>query len=177
MAEAGYSTPPGFELRPPLPSDVPAMARLSLAAFGPGGDRRLEVVELRARNLIATADRCSLVAETPGGQLAGLAITRRLGPIQLLAWAAVAPQFQGRGLLRAMLARWPGPAPGVTRLVLSSPDPAAVRSYARLGLPLLPAISAGGILRPGAVRAPDGVDACTPLEATTALTALGLAVR
>ncbi len=160
-----------------MPSDVPAMARLSIEAFGTGPDRDLAIVERRAANLVATAAPCSLVAERASGQLVGLAVSRELGSILLLAWAAVDPDHQGQGLLRAMLAAWPPARAGTTRLVLSSTDPAAIRAYARLGLNVLPAISAGGILRPGAVDPPRGATEHAPLEVSGLLADLGQRVR
>lgn len=160
-----------------MPSDVPAMARLSVAAFGDAPDRDPEAVERRAANLVRTAAPSSVVAETAGGQLVGLAVSRHLGRVLLLAWAAVAPEMQGQGLLRAMLAGWPAHAPGTTRLVLSSTDPAAIRSYARLGLPILPTVSAGGILRPGAVPAPPESTSYRPTEVRELLASLGEQVR
>jgi GNAT superfamily N-acetyltransferase len=153
------------------------MARLSIAAFGGGDDRDLETVERRSANLVRSAHPCSVVAETAAGQLVGLAVSRQLGSILLLAWAAVDPAFQGQGILRAMLAGFPAHAPGTTRLVLSSTDPAAIRAYAGLGLSLLPTVSAGGILRPGAVTAPAGTDAYDPTEVAGLLAELGERVR
>lgn len=153
------------------------MARLSIAAFGGGEDRGLEAVERRSANLVRSAHPCSVVAETTGGQLVGLAISRQLGSVLLLAWAAVDPEFQGRGILRAMLAGWPAHERGITRLVLSSTDPRAIRAYAGLDLHVLPTISAGGILRPGAVVAPRGVTEYDPLDVSELLSELGTTVR
>jgi GNAT superfamily N-acetyltransferase len=153
------------------------MARLSIAAFGGGEDRTPEVVERRSANLVRTAHPSSLVAETVTGRLVGLAVTRQLGSVLLLAWAAVDPDYQGRGILRAMLASWPAHEAGITRLVLSSPDPRAMRAYAQLGLDVLPTISAGGILRPGAVERPAEAQELRPRDAQDLLAALGAEVR
>ncbi|MEH3054803.1 MAG: GNAT family N-acetyltransferase [Patulibacter minatonensis] len=153
------------------------MSRISVAAFGPGDDRSAATVERRAANQVAAAAPCSVVAETPAGRLVGLAISRQLGDRLLLAWAAVDPEFQGRGILRAMLAGWPGPQSGLTRMVVSSTDPAAMRAYAGLDLQVLPTVSAGGILRPGAVELPRGVEELSPLEAEGFLGPLGASVR
>lgn len=153
------------------------MARLSVAAFGDGEDRAAETVERRAANLVRTAHPCSVIAETETGRLAGLAVTRQLGPLVLLAWAAVHPEFQGRGLLRAMLAEWPPARPTQRRLVLSSTDPRAMRAYAGLGLQLHPTVSLGGILRPGAVEPPAGVSIHPPMEVEAVLDVLGRAAR
>ena len=153
------------------------MARLSIAAFGSGEDRDLEAVERRSANLVASCHPCSLVAETSTGRLVGLAITRRLGRVLLLAWAAIDPAHQGKGILRAMLADWPVHEAGTTRLVLSSTDPRAMRAYAGLGLNVLPTVSAGGILRPGAVEAPANATQARPLEAQRLLAELGERAR
>lgn len=167
----------GFELRPALPSDAAAMSEVSLAAFGPGEDRDLEVVLRRARHLIEGADPTSCVAELPSGELIGLTLTRRLGPVVLLAWAAVLPAWQGRGVGRAVMAGFPEAQPATQRLILSSPDPKAMRRYWALGLQAHPTLSAGGILRPQAVVAPAEVRECSPLEAASVLDALGRDVR
>lgn len=177
MAGEGYSTTGSYGSRPVLPSDADAMARLSLAAFGPGDDRDLEVVVRRARHLIDGCDPSSCVAELPTGELIGLALTRRLGPIVLLAWAAVLPRWQGRGVGRALLASFPAAAAGCNRVILSSPDPKAMRRYHALGLSLHPTVSAGGILRPGAVAAVPQARECSPLQAAEVLDALGQAAR
>lgn len=160
-----------------MPSDVAAMARLSIEAFGDGPDRDMGAVERRAANLVRTAAPCSVVAETTSGRLVGLAVSRQLGRVLLLAWAAVDPDHQGQGLLRAMLAGWPAAAPGTTRLVLSSADPAAIRAYAHLGLGVHPTVSAGGILRPGSVEAPPRSEDYRPTEVAGLLASLGERVR
>ena len=177
MADSGYRTGATFDLRPALPSDVPALAKLSLAVFGPGDDRDEAIVLARAEHLMASADPCSRVAETPTGRLLGLAITRRIGPLVLLAWAAVDGAHQGRGIMRALLADFPSAAAGTQRVVISSPDPKAIRRYAALGLRMHPTVSAGGILRPGAVTAPPGAAEVSPAQARTTLDRLALEVR
>ncbi len=202
MADTGYRNRTGFELRPALPSDAPAMAALSLEVFGPGVDRSPQIVRARAEHLLAGADPSSAVAETANGTLIGHALTRRIGPIVLLAWAVVREAEQGRGVMRALLAEFPAAEPGVQRVILSSTDPKAMRRYAALGLRLHPTVSAGGILRPGAVEMPSASDAeagdasavptsgsvatsprrrdiveCSPLDAAPILDALAFEVR
>jgi GNAT superfamily N-acetyltransferase len=177
MAEAGYRTPPGIELRSPVPSDLDAMTQLTITAFGTGEDRDLDVVRGRAAHLLACAHPCSVVAERPSGQLVGVAITRHIGRIVLLAWAAVHPAHQGQGVLRAMLTDWPARQRDTTRIVVSSTDPRAMRAYAQLGLHVLPTVSAGGILRPGAVCAPHRGASYAPDEVAGLLAQLGDDVR
>lgn len=177
MAEAGYRTGAEIEVRPPLPSDAPILAQLSLAAFGATEDRAEEVVERRARRLIEVAAPCSRVAEMPSGAIVGLAISRQLGPSLLLAWAVVDPPLQGQGLLRRLLEPFPQTAEQGPRLILSSTDPRAMRRYARLGLPAHPTLGACGILRPDATQPVAGARQVSPREARSLIDALGERVR
>ena len=167
-----------------MPSDAAAMVALSLEVFGPGVDRSPAIVRARAEHLLAHADPSSAVAETASGTLVGHALTRRIGPVVLLAWAVVREAEQGRGIMRALLEGFPAAAPGTQRVIISSTDPKAMRRYGALGLALHPTVSAGGILRPGAVRAPSAtdsrgreIDECSPAEAAEVLDQLALQAR
>lgn len=177
MAEPGYRTSTGYEVRPPVPSDAPALARLSIEAFGATEDRAEEVVGRRAARLLEVADPCSRVAELPTGELIGLAISRRIGESLLLAWAVVAPALQGRGVLRSLLHPFPQEPGLVPRVILSSTDPRAMRRYALLQLPAHPTLGACGILRPGAAPAVDGARQHSPLEARELIDSLGVTLR
>lgn len=177
MASTRYRNAAFHGLRPALASDARAIAALTHDAFGPGEDRTPADTERRLAHLLADCDPTSMVAETAAGTLVGAAITIRRGPVVLLALAVVAPDLQGRGLGRALLEDFPAPAAGVQRAILSSTDPKAMRRYAALGLALHPSVSAGGVLRPGAVAPAPGTVAATPRQAAAVLDAIALEVR
>jgi hypothetical protein len=71
----------------------------------------------------------------------------------------VAEELQGRGVGRALFERcWAYGEAARAHIILSSASPAAMRTYARSGLPIRPCVAAAGI--PDLARAPalDGVE-------------------
>ena len=73
-----------------------------------------------------------------------------------LSMLVVHPSAQGAGLGRELLGRASAHGEGARgRIVLSSRDPRAMRTYARMGLDLHPCVMAAG--RPRDVTVPDGV--------------------
>lgn len=178
MAEAGYRTGAGFELRPPHPGDAPAIAGLAEDVFGPGPDRRdHDAVTRRFRHAIERAHPASRLAFDARGALIAATIISPRGHLLILSLAIVAEEHQGRGLARTMLAGFPEARPGTNRVVMSSTDPKAMRRYARLGLGVHPCLAACGILRPGAVERPREAERCSPLEGAQILDAIAREAR
>jgi hypothetical protein len=141
------------------------------------GDREPGLLLRRAVHLTRDCHPSSSVAETPAGEIIGATIARQLGPVVLLAWAIVDERFQSQGIMRNLLRAFPAQGEASQRVILSSPDPKAMRRYSALGLRLHPAVAAAGILRPGAVRDPGGVIECSPVEAASVIEPIANAVR
>ncbi|MBO9533785.1 MAG: GNAT family N-acetyltransferase [Solirubrobacteraceae bacterium] len=178
MADAGYSTPPGIDLRPPHPSDALAVAQLAEAVFGPGPDRSdLSAVARRFTHAIERCHPGSRLAYDGQGELVGATIFSPRGGLLVLSLAIVDEHLQGRGVGRAMLEHFPAARAGRNRVVMSSLDPKALRRYTKLGLAVRPCLSACGILRPGAVMAPAGAEQCSPLEGAAVVDALAREAR
>lgn len=112
----------------------------------------------RIRHLRETDPGGAWVAEHDG-HLVGVALALLREGVWGLSLLAVAEAQQGRGvgrdLLRAAHSYGDGTARG--HIVLSSERPAAMRSYARLGLELRPAVAAAGIVDRARIPALDGV--------------------
>jgi hypothetical protein len=97
------------------------------------------------------------VAEA-GGQVAGLALALIRDDVWGLSLLGVAEELQGRGVGRELLRRaWRYGDDARGHMILSSVSPAAMRSYARLGLDLRPCVSAAGIVDRSRVPDVDGV--------------------
>jgi GNAT superfamily N-acetyltransferase len=143
-------------LRPLTEDDVPAAYAVTVAAFE---DLALRMHEppsppadpagayVRLRRILATDPRGAWVAEDGDG-LAGVAVAlvrERLWGLSLL---VVRPDLQSAGIGSELLARalayGDGAAGGV---ILASPDPRALRAYARAGFALHPTLSATGVPR------------------------------
>lgn len=101
---------PQVTLRPERPEDIPAIARLHDAAFGP--DEPIAALVARLRSLDAPFPTRSIVACDPSGQVLGhvmlshawLDAPERLVDIWLLSPLGVAPQAQGQGIGSALVA-------------------------------------------------------------------------
>jgi GNAT superfamily N-acetyltransferase len=107
----------------------------------------------RIRHLRDTDPGGCWVAEHDG-RIAGVALSLLREGVWGLSLLAVAQELQGRGVGRALLARcWDYGAGARAHMVLSSEHPAAMRSYARVGLPIRPCVAAAGIA--DLSRAPD----------------------
>jgi len=82
------------------------------------------------------------------GELVAVAVAIRRESLWGLALLFVEPSAQDAGLGRALLARTLAYGHGcATKVILASEDPRAIRAYARLGLPLYPAVRAAGTPR------------------------------
>ena len=165
MAHAGYRTATGHELRPATPSDAPAMGALAREVFGDSPDRDPLAATRRLEHCLRTGHHASAVALDPAsGGMIGASVVIERGPLTILSLAIVREDWQSRGVGRALLERFPAREAGRNRVIMSSPDPKAMRRYAALGLSLRPTVSACGVLRPRAVEAPPEAEAMTPLE-------------
>jgi predicted N-acetyltransferase YhbS len=154
------------ELRPMRADDVDAVHELNVETFEALARSHGEVPEprpdpalakLRYRDLAAADPDGAWVAEHDG-ELVGCALALRREDVWGLSLLIVRPDLQSEGLGRALLRRTHEYADGARgRIILSSRDPRAIRSYARLGLAAHPALCGAG--KPRGVRAPDGVRA------------------
>jgi ribosomal protein S18 acetylase RimI-like enzyme len=147
--------------------DIPAVHEAMIASFDDldrrmgekyaGASPRLDQSRIRFGRLLATDPEGSLVAEH-GGKVAGAAVALLREGLWGLSMFIVAPDAQGHGLGRELLARAVAYGEGARgRVILSSRDPRAMAAYARLGLELHPTVSATG-----APRAAGGGDELRP---------------
>jgi GNAT superfamily N-acetyltransferase len=145
------------ELRPMRETDVEAVNDLSVTAFE-DLDRRSgrpapprpdpDTAYVRLRRLLATDPAGCWVAGGEDGQLAGVALALVRDGLWGLSLLVVRPGMQsdglGSALLRRALAYGDGARGGI---ILASPDPRALRAYARAGFTLHPTASAHGVPR------------------------------
>jgi GNAT superfamily N-acetyltransferase len=158
---AGVAAP--VLIRPMAPDDVgpaDAVAREVLSSPAPGESEAARQQRAHARivHLLDTDPGGAWVAEHDG-RVVGLALALIRERVWGLSLFAVAAAFQGRGVGRRLLEacrRYGERADG--HLILSTEHPAAMRRYARLGLPLRPCVSAAGIVASTAMPALDGVE-------------------
>jgi GNAT superfamily N-acetyltransferase len=140
-----------LQIRPATHDDVPAadaVARDVLFSVLPGvdeGERRRRS-HARIAHLIDTDPGGAWVAERADGRVAGVALALVREGIWGFSLFAVAEDLQGQGVGRRLLEAcfvYGNGARG--HVILSSENPAAMRSYARLGLDIRPAVAAAGI--------------------------------
>lgn len=162
----------GHDLRPATPADASAIGALARDVFGAGPDRDPQAAERRIAHILEGASPASAVVLDDAGAVIGASIVVDRGPLTILSLAIVREDWQSRGVGRALLDRFPGPVPGRNRVIMSSPDPKAMRRYAALGLSLRPTVSACGILRPRAVSRPAHAVDTTPLAGRAQLDAI-----
>ena len=143
-------------LRPMTDEDVPGAHLVMAAAFADLGRRTHEPLApppdaaaayVRLRRILATDPGGCWVAEDEAG-LAGAALALVREGVWGLSLLVVRPDAQsggiGRELLARALAHGDGAAGGI---ILASPDPRALRSYARAGFALHPTLTATGAPR------------------------------
>jgi GNAT superfamily N-acetyltransferase len=155
-------------IRPLRPEDVPAAADVgwrALSPYMPGAvaedavDPGPRVAYQRARvaHLLDTDPAGCWVAEA-GGEVVGVALGLVRDDVWGFSLFGLLPAHQGRGvgrdLLGAALTHAEGRRGGI---ILSSVNPAAMRSYFRAGFRILPTVSLGGIADPRAI--PSGLRA------------------
>jgi predicted N-acetyltransferase YhbS len=160
---------PNPSVRPLEPRDIEAVHHVTLAAFA-DLQRRFGEPPEPAGHLSATRVRVGrLHAADPGGawvaERDGEVVGCSLGIVREGVWGlsllVVQPDAQSGGVGRELLARaWEYGNGARGRIVLASRDTRALRSYARLGLDLHPAIAARG--RPRGVATPPEVRPGTP---------------
>jgi GNAT superfamily N-acetyltransferase len=138
------------------PSDVEAAFAVSVAAFDDLARRRGEPVHpptpvsfarIRVGRPLATDPGGAWVAER-GGEVVGAAQAIVREGVWGLSLLVVRPDAQSGGVGRELLARAHAYGDGARGwIVLASSDPRGLRSYARLGLHLHPALTAAGPAR------------------------------
>jgi GNAT superfamily N-acetyltransferase len=136
--------------------DADAVYALSIETFEDLAQRRneppepapgVDAVRVRFTHLVRTDPAGALVAEQDG-RLVGAAIAILREGVWGLSLLTVHPERQSAGLGRELLRRAHEYADGARgRIILSSPDPRALRAYARLGLTGHPAFWAKGVPR------------------------------
>ena len=144
---------PQLNIRPATLDDVLGIDAVALEAlYGPtaGVDEadRARWSQARIGHLVEADPGGAWVAEADG-RIAGVALALLREGIWGFSLFAVSDELQGRGVGRRLLERSFAYGDGAARghIVLSSESPAAMRLYARLGLPLRPAVAAAGIPR------------------------------
>jgi GNAT superfamily N-acetyltransferase len=152
------------ELRPMRVEDVPAVHETATAAFHhleaqlrqpPHPPPDPEMVYIRHAHLVRTDPEGAWVAEDERG-IAGCALAIRREDVWGLSLLIVRPDVQSAGVGTALLNRANEYAAGARgRIILSSPDPRAIRAYARLGLEVHPSLNASGV--PRHVTTPEGI--------------------
>jgi GNAT superfamily N-acetyltransferase len=153
---------PPAPVRPLEPRDIDAVHHVMTTAFQdlnvrmgepPEPEGPIEHTRLRVNHCLATDPGGSWVAER-GGEIVGCALAIMREGVWGLSLLIVRPDAQSDGVGRELLARsWEYGRDARGWIVLASRDPRALRSYARLGLTLHPAVAARG--RPRAAAPPE----------------------
>lgn len=164
MGRPRVSCPP-VTCRPLREEDIPAVHELIVVTFDDvdrrlgekysGPPPRLELSLARFRRLLASDPGGAWVSER-GGELVGCAAAILRERVWGLSLLIVHPSAQGSGVGRELLTRAVAYGEGARgRIILSSRDPRAMRTYARMGLALHPCVTAVG--RPRQLAVPDGL--------------------
>lgn len=112
--------------------------------MGDRTDDRVTAGRARVRHLLTT-DPAGMFAAEQDGALVGLALALHREQLWFLSLLVVHPDLQGGGIGRRLLAAALGyGANSATGMICSSPDPKALRRYARAGFALEPAFAADG---------------------------------
>jgi GNAT superfamily N-acetyltransferase len=145
------------ELRPMRDADVEPTRALMLAAFGDLARRMHEPdsppgppeqAHGRIRHLLATDPEGAWVSTDAQGRLTGAALAIMREGLWGLSLLVVQPDAQSSGIGSALLRRaldYGADARGA--VILASPDPRALRAYARAGFALHPTVRAVGVPR------------------------------
>jgi GNAT superfamily N-acetyltransferase len=151
-------------VRPMEPRDIDDVFHVSVAAFGDltrrmglpeEGPAPIAGARIRIGRLLGTDPGGAWIAERDG-EVVGAALALVREGVWGLSLLIVRPEVQSGGIGRELLARaWEHGRDARGWIVLSSADTRALRSYARLGLDLHPALVARG--RPGSAVAAPGV--------------------
>ena len=149
---------PDVTIRPMRDEDAVDANRVCIEVlFAPSADEEepAQVARRLARihHLVETDPAGAWVAERDG-RVEGVALALIREGIWGFSLFAVSESLQGTGVGRELFDRsWAYGADARWHLILSSTNPAAMRTYARTGLRLLPCVAAAGI--PDLSRAPD----------------------
>jgi GNAT superfamily N-acetyltransferase len=145
--------------------DALAVHELSVRSFSDLGERLHEPPQPPPSAEVALVRIHQLIERDPGGawvtehdgELAGAALAIDRDGLWGLSLLVVDPAHQSAGVGRALLARSLGYAEGGRRggVILASPDPRALRAYARAGFAAHPCFRAHG--RPKTTEPPAGV--------------------
>ncbi len=156
------------EVRPLLPTDVAAAQEASWEALREAGTRYgWTMPELdedgraRGRARVAHLQRTdpggSWVADA-AGEVVGVALALRRGPLWFLSLLTVSPGVQAQGVGRRLLdAALTTAADARSGLVMSSSDPKALRRYGLAGFDLVPGLEAVGAVDRSLLPAVEGV--------------------
>lgn len=158
--------------RPMSDADIDAVDTLARATFDelgarlglddPSRDERADADRSRSRTRLAHLQRhhgdgCWVIDAPDGTGLAAAALALRHERFWGLSLLVVDPAHQGRGAGTAVLGAALSSAQGCDRrMVVSSPDPLALRTYARAGFALHPALRVQGPV--DRARLPAGAD-------------------
>jgi GNAT superfamily N-acetyltransferase len=154
---------PDVEIRPMREEDAYDADRVCkevLYAPAPGGDEATRAARQHARiTHLGRTDPAGCWVAEHDGRVEGVALSLIRDGLWGFSLFGVAATLQGRGIGRELFARcWEYGAAARGHLILSSPNPAAMATYARSGLSIRPCVAAAGI--PDLSRAPqvDGVE-------------------
>jgi GNAT superfamily N-acetyltransferase len=149
-----------------------------LYAPAPGVDEPARAARQHARitHLVRTDPAGCWVAELDG-RVEGVALSLIRNGVWGFSLFGVAEKLQGRGVGRELFARsWEYGAAAHGHLILSSPNPAAMATYARSGLAIRPCVAAAGIVDLSRAPEVDGVEEAGEAGIPVA-DAIGRAVR
>lgn len=157
-----------IEVRPLREDDVENAEEFGFSVLAEAGRRfgydmgartedRVAAGHARVRHLLAT-DPDGLFAAEQDGSVVGLAMSLRREQLWFLSLLVVRPDLQGSGIGRRLLdtALDYGDSCS-TGMICSSPDPKALRRYARAGFALEPAFAADGTVIRNRLPADSGV--------------------
>jgi predicted N-acetyltransferase YhbS len=160
-----------MRFRPLLPEDAHAVHEVAKAAFEDLARRMGHTppppphdagAHVRIRHVARTDPEGAWVAEADG-EIVGAALALMREGLWGLSLLVVHPALQSRGTGRALLERALRHGDGARgRVILSSADPRALRTYARAGLTFTPAACAEGV--PRGVEMPADVRPLTPAD-------------
>jgi GNAT superfamily N-acetyltransferase len=152
-----------LRIRPMTYDDVDAAYLMSSLAFADTPEEREQVHRRSPEEVEHRKARFRrFVEHDPGGawvagegtEVAGLAAALRREGVWVLSLLAVREEYQGRGIGGELLRRALEYAAGCRGgMIASSIHPGAMRSYARAGFDLVPALKAGGKVRRSALPA------------------------
>jgi GNAT superfamily N-acetyltransferase len=145
-----------MRIRPLRPEDVDAAREAAYAAMPPPDTDSPEEAErywaARFERFVGTQPGGCWCAEDDDGRIVGTALAHVRDGIWGLAFFAVAPGVQARGVGRQILdATLTHAEDARAAIIASSTDPKAMRLYARAGFDLRPCVAAAGIVDRGAI--------------------------